>query len=115
MTTGIAAASAKARRPSRPSAPQPPPPARISGRSAAASSRRVSATSAGDGDAFGTATAGPGTPSAGPDSMSSGSAMTTGPGRPESATAKARATISGMRSASSISVAHLASGPKAAR
>jgi hypothetical protein len=48
-------------------------------------------------------------------SMSSGSEITTGPGRPEVATANARVTISGMRAASSISVAHLASGPKKAR
>ena len=48
-------------------------------------------------------------------SMSSGSATTTGPGRPLQATLKARATISGRRRASSTSVAHLASGPKAAR
>ena len=44
--------------------------------------------------------------------MSSGSAITTGPGRPEVATAKARVTISGMRAASSISTAHLAMPPK---
>ncbi len=48
-------------------------------------------------------------------SMSSGSAMTTGPGRPEVATWKARLTISGMRAGSSISVAHLASPPKTCR
>ena len=48
-------------------------------------------------------------------SMSSGSATTTGPGRPDVATAKARAMISGRRSASSICVAHLAIGPKMAR
>ncbi|KAI1690892.1 hypothetical protein DdX_22239 [Ditylenchus destructor] len=42
--------------------------------------------------------------------MSSGSAITTGPGRPLVATFHARATYSGMRRASSIRVAHLASG-----
>ena len=45
-------------------------------------------------------------------SMSSGMASTTGPGRPLVATRYARATYSGMRAASSIRVAHLASGPK---
>jgi hypothetical protein len=44
--------------------------------------------------------------------MSSGSASTTGPGRPEVATANARAMSSGIRSASSICAAHLASGAK---
>jgi hypothetical protein len=48
-------------------------------------------------------------------SMSSGKEMTTGPGRPDVAIAKARVTISGMRAASSISVAHFAMGPKKAR
>ncbi len=48
-------------------------------------------------------------------SMSFGSAMTTGPGRPLVAVWKARETYSGTRSATSISVAHLAIGPKAAR
>ena len=43
--------------------------------------------------------------------MSSGSAITTGPGRPEVATKNAREMISGMRAASSISTAHLASPP----
>ena len=47
-------------------------------------------------------------------SMSSGSAMTTGPGRPCVATWKARLTISGMRSARSISTTHLAMEPKTA-
>jgi len=40
--------------------------------------------------------------------MSSGSASTTGPGRPEVATWKARLTYSGMRRASSIWSTHLA-------
>src|SRR5262249_18830488 len=48
-------------------------------------------------------------------SMSSGSATTTGPGRPPVAVWKARDTISGMRAASSISVAHLVSEPNTAR
>ena len=47
-------------------------------------------------------------------SMSSGSATTTGPGRPCIATRKARATSSGTRAGSSISTAHLASVPKTA-
>ena len=48
-------------------------------------------------------------------SMSSGSAITTGPGRPLQAMWKARDTISGMRAASSISVAHFAMLPNTAR
>ncbi len=44
-------------------------------------------------------------------STSSGSASTTGPGRPDSATWNARATYSGMRRASAISAAHFASPP----
>ena len=44
-------------------------------------------------------------------SMSSGSASTTGPGRPEIATRKARATNSGKRAALSTCAAHLAIGP----
>jgi hypothetical protein len=43
---------------------------------------------------------------AAPNSTSSGSAITTGPGRPESATLNAFATISGMRSTLSICVTH---------
>ena len=42
--------------------------------------------------------------------MSSGSASTTGPGRPAVATRQARATYSGIRRASSIRAAHLAIG-----
>ena len=42
--------------------------------------------------------------------ISSESAITTGPGRPEIATSTACATISGMRFAWSICVTHLASG-----
>ena len=48
-------------------------------------------------------------------SMSSGSAITTGPGRPLQAVWKARETISGMRAGSSISVAHFAIVPNTAR
>ena len=48
-------------------------------------------------------------------SISSGSAITTGPGRPLHAVWKARATISGMRDGSSISVAHFAIEPNTAR
>ncbi len=43
--------------------------------------------------------------------MSSGRASTTGPGRPEVATWKARETISGIRSARSICATHFAIGP----
>ena len=71
--------------------------------------------SSGAAAALGTITAGPATASVAAESTSSGSATTTGPGRPVRATAKARATSSGMRSAASISTAHLASGPKTAR
>ena len=42
-------------------------------------------------------------------------ARTTGPGRPEVATANARATISGRRAASSTCVAHFAIAPYMAR
>ena len=42
--------------------------------------------------------------------ISSDSAITTGPGRPDMATSTAWATISGMRLASSICVTHFASG-----
>ena len=48
-------------------------------------------------------------------SMSSGSAITTGPGRPLVAMWKARETISGTRAGSSISVAHLVMVPNTAR
>ena len=48
-------------------------------------------------------------------SMSSGSAITTGPGRPCIATWNARETISGIRAGSSISTTHLAKEPKTAR
>ena len=48
-------------------------------------------------------------------SMSSGTAITTGPGRPLQAVWKARETSSGMRAGSSISVAHLAIEPNTAR
>lgn len=47
-------------------------------------------------------------------SMFSGSAITTGPGRPCMATRKARATSSGMRSGRSISTAHFAMEPNTA-
>jgi hypothetical protein len=46
--------------------------------------------------------------------MSSGSAMTTGPGRPEVATWKARETSSGSRAGSSICTTHLAMVPNTA-
>ncbi len=48
-------------------------------------------------------------------SMSSGNDTTTGPGRPEVATAKARVTSSGTRAGSSISTTHLAMSPKKRR
>ena len=48
-------------------------------------------------------------------SMSSGSASTTGPGRPATARWKAWLTSSGMRAASSISPTHLAIGPNMRR
>ena len=44
-------------------------------------------------------------------STSSGSASTTGPGRPEIARRHSRATYSGMRSGRSIGAAHFATGP----
>ena len=48
-------------------------------------------------------------------SMSSGSAITTGPGRPEVAVWNARLITSGMRAGSSISHTHLAIEPNMAR
>ncbi len=48
-------------------------------------------------------------------SMSSGSAITTGPGRPLVAVWNARETISGIRAGSSISVVHLVIEPNTAR
>ena len=47
--------------------------------------------------------------------MSSGSAKTTGPGRPDSAVFQARARYSGMRAGSLISATHLAISPKTRR
>ncbi len=47
--------------------------------------------------------------------MSSGSAMTTGPGRPFMAVKNARDTNSGIRAGSSISVTHFAMVPNTAR
>ena len=70
--------------------------------------------SAGAGPASGRCGAASGT-STSDASMSSGSATTTGPGRPDVATAKARAMSSGTRSARSICVTHLAIEPKTAR
>ena len=48
-------------------------------------------------------------------SMSSGSAITTGPGRPETAVWNARLITSGIRAGSSISHTHLANEPNIAR
>ena len=48
-------------------------------------------------------------------SMSSGRAITTGPGRPLLAVWNARETISGTRAESSISLAHFAKAPNTAR
>ncbi|CFE04113.1 Uncharacterised protein [Bordetella pertussis] len=50
-----------------------------------------------------------------PHSVSSGSASTTGPGRPLVATAKARAMNSGIRSVRSICATHLAIWPNMRR
>ena len=86
-----------------------PPPASIRGRSAAriVSAARDSASRSGRQRRAGAAScAGSASKSAGPKpwvawATSSGTSTTTGPGRPEVATAKARATIPGMRSTAS--------------
>ena len=85
------------------------------GRFAAASISPSRAMSAGSGAAWAGSTRGASGTSAVSISMSSGRAMTTGPGRPCIATRKARDTISGTRSGVSISVAHLHMVPKTAR
>ena len=90
---------------------QPPPPTIASGRSDAVSNSRMRARACGAGpDAARTTGAASGA-SVASTSMSSGSASTTGPGRPPRAVSKARATSSGMRSARSISNTHLARRP----
>ena len=94
---------------------QPGPPTMAIGRSAAhsifcSSAICVSPGQIGAATAFGASAA-----SAVSSSMSSGKAITTGPGRPCMATWKARWTTSGICAALSISVAHLATEPKTAR
>ena len=74
----------------------------------------ATAAGAGSGGKTGTGPA-TGTASVSAISMSSGSAMTTGPGRPVVAVVQARDRISGRRETSSISVTHLAMVPKTAR
>jgi hypothetical protein len=99
----------------RASAVQPPPPTSATGRFARSSSVWSSAMAAGSGAGMGDAGAAHRRRGRrGSVSMSSGRATTTGPGRPERAVVHARATISGIRSALSISTAHLATGPKKA-
>ena len=94
---------------------QPPSPTIASGRSAPSSSsvRRAIAASPGGVAASGRCGAASGTSTTSV-SMSSGSARTTGPGRPDVATAKARATSSGTRAASSICATHFAIDPNTA-
>ena len=93
---------------------QRPPPSTTIGRSAAHSRFCSRAMSARPGHVSTASTRGASAASATPVSMSSGSATTTGPGRPCMATRNARATSSGTRAGSSISTAHLASVPKTA-
>jgi hypothetical protein len=94
---------------------QPGPPRIAIGRSAGHSVFCSSAICVSPGQ-IGTATAfGASATAAVSMSMSSGSAITTGPGRPCMATWKARWTISGICAALRISVAHLATEPKKAR
>jgi acetolactate synthase-1/2/3 large subunit len=89
----------------------PLPPAMTSGRSAASSSRRTSRSAAGAGKACAGSMRGSTGAAVAVVSMSSGSASTTGPGRPCSAMWKARATYSGSRSADCTSPTHFAKPP----
>ena len=104
-------ASANAFSDNRPASVQLQPPISIRGRSADDSSATTSATVAASG-AGSVMRAGPckGAASVRLVSMSSGSAITTGPGRPVVAVTQARARISGMRPTSSISVESFVSG-----
>ena len=85
------------------------------GRSALATSSASSAISAAPGEVSIGRAAGASATATRSTSMSSGSAITTGPGRPLVATWKARDTTSGTRAGSSISVAHLVMVPNTAR
>ncbi len=91
------------------------PPTIASGRSAPSSSARARASSAAPGAACAAAYGDASGTSAVSARTSSGSASTTGPGRPEVATRKARAVSSGMRSTWSTCATHFASGPNMRR
>ncbi len=108
QATGSCQFSAKRCSASAAAASQPLPPAITSGRWAASSRARNSRSAPGAGQACATDTSGSTGAVVGVLSMSSGSARTTGPGRPCSAVWKARATYSGNRSARSTSAAHFA-------
>lgn len=108
QATGSCQFSAKRCSAAAASASQPGPPAMTMGRSAATSRARSSRSAPGAGQARTGSTRGSTGAAVGVVSMSSGSASTTGPGRPCIAVWKARATYSGRRSALSTCAAHLA-------
>ena len=91
------------------------PPSSAIGRCASFSSVCSRRMSAGPGEVSTGSQAGASAATTRSTSMSSGSAITTGPGRPLVATWNAREISSGTRAASSISVTHLAIEPKTAR
>jgi len=93
---------------------QPLPPATTSGWRAACSACAICASAASEGGTACNAHAAKAMVCVVSTSMSSGSDTTTGPGRPETAVWKARATISAMREASVTSTTHLARPPNMA-
>ena len=115
VTTGRSKRSAKRRRDSTAFSLQPLPPTMTMGCLAAQSSFCKSAIWVWPGHVGTGSTRAASLTLARSTSMSSGRAITTGPGRPCKATWKARETISGMRATSSISTTHLAKEPKTAR
>ena len=111
MTTGRPWAAAKSAAASAVAWLQPGPPMTISGALAAASISPTFATSAAAGAATGGVQGFRSATRACSERVSSGRASTTGPGRPDMATAQARPMNSGIRSALSIWATHLAMGP----
>ena len=93
---------------------QPPPPSMRSGRSAALSFALSRVIWLADGARAGGCAVAPSLASALANKTSSGKPRTTGPGRPERAALKARATNSGMRSASRTMPTQLATSPNMA-
>ncbi len=115
VATGRSKRSAKRRTRAHAVSDQPLPPRTRTGRSAAHRRFCRSAIWVRPGHVSTASTRGPAATAALSSSMSSGSAMTTGPGRPCMAVWKARDMISGMRATSSISTTHFAIEPKTAR